>query len=108
MRSMPMKIKMVRKMRITKTILGSAILTAAYLTSPAVAEEVAMPIAEQGNHQLDTPKNGLNKEKVESLYGAPMERIGAVGEPPISKWVYQDFTVYFENNVVLHSVRHRS
>lgn len=28
-----------------------------------------------------------------------------MGQPPISRWSYPDFTVYFENDLVLHSVR---
>jgi hypothetical protein len=27
-----------------------------------------------------------------------------VGDPPISRWVYDHFTVYFEYDKVLHSV----
>jgi hypothetical protein len=29
-----------------------------------------------------------------------------VGDPPITRWVYDRFTVYFENDRVIHSVVH--
>jgi hypothetical protein len=30
--------------------------------------------------------------------------VPAVGEPPISRWEYTGYTVYFEHDLVLHSV----
>ncbi len=72
------------------------------------AENLALSVADQGNQSVQTPQNGQKKENVEAQYGVPLERIGAVGEPPISRWVYQDFTVYFEHDIVLHAVLHKS
>ncbi len=77
-------------------------------SSLAYSESVALSVAEQGNQSLQTPQNGQKKENVEAQFGAPIERVSAVGEPPISKWVYQDFTVYFEHDTVLHAVLHKS
>jgi len=37
-------------------------------------------------------------------YGEPDDRYGPVGEPAISEWVYGTFRVYFEDNIVLHSI----
>jgi hypothetical protein len=45
---------------------------------------------------------------VESRYGAPTNRHAAVGNPPITRWDYPQFSVYFENDRVLHSVIVRS
>ncbi len=42
--------------------------------------------------------------EVERQCGAPSERIAAVGQPPITRWVYPSFVVYFEHNVVIHAV----
>ena len=53
---------------------------------------------------LDMPEKGLSKTAVEATFGAPMEKTAAVGQPPISHWQYQGFTVYFENQYVIHSV----
>lgn len=53
------------------------------------------------------PGRGMSMEQVEARFGAPSEKIPAVGEPPISRWVYSNFTVYFEHNLVLHSVTHQ-
>lgn len=53
------------------------------------------------------PGRGMSMEQVETRFGAPREKVSAVGEPPISRWVYGNFTVYFEHNLVLHSVTHQ-
>jgi hypothetical protein len=39
---------------------------------------------------------------------ARSQRIAAVGEPPISRWVYPQFVVYFEGSYVIHAVARRS
>ena len=48
-------------------------------------------------------------EKVEAKFGAPSRRAPAVGggttaQPPITRWEYPGFVVYFENNHVVHTV----
>lgn len=52
----------------------------------------------------DMPARGTTKEAVRSRLGEPEERVAPVGDPPISSWVYDEFTVYFEHDRVLHSV----
>ena len=54
--------------------------------------------------QIDTPRNGLTMDQVRQQYGEPASAVAAVGEPPISRWEYTGFSVFFENNLVLHSV----
>ncbi len=51
-----------------------------------------------------TPRNGLTMEQVRQQFGEPASTVAAVGEPPISRWEYTGFSVFFENNLVLHSV----
>jgi hypothetical protein len=58
------------------------------------------------------PKPGLSMTAVESTYGAPSQRHAAVGgtvaqHPPITRWDYPSFSVYFENDRVIHSVARR-
>jgi hypothetical protein len=55
------------------------------------------------------PKPGMSMTAVESTYGAPSERHAAVGgavvqHPPITRWDYPSFSVYFENDRVIHAV----
>lgn len=53
------------------------------------------------------PARGTTMAEVESRLGSPQARHPAIGEPPISRWVYPEFTVYFEHDRVIHSVRRR-
>jgi hypothetical protein len=50
------------------------------------------------------PKRGISMEQVLAQFGEPDQRYGPVGEPPISEWVYGSFRVYFEREIVLHSI----
>ena len=51
------------------------------------------------------PARGTSMTTVEARLGAPEKRFAAVGDPPITRWVYPLFTVYFEHDRVLHSVK---
>ena len=53
------------------------------------------------------PRRGMSMDSVEARFGAPSSRIGAVGEPPISRWEYPGFIVYFEHEHVVHAAVRR-
>ena len=50
------------------------------------------------------PQRGMTMDQIMQNWGEPQQRLGPVGEPPISHWVYPGFVVYFESNYALHSV----
>jgi len=50
------------------------------------------------------PVRGETTASVESRYGAPAAKQAAVGEPPISRWEYKEFVVFFEYDRVIHAV----
>jgi len=54
----------------------------------------------------DLPVNGLSMGEVETQYGEPTGRAGPVGEPPITRWDYDTYSVYFEHRIVIESVLH--
>jgi hypothetical protein len=54
----------------------------------------------------------MSMTAVEQAYGAPSQRRGPVGgsvaeQPPITRWDYPSFSVYFENDLVIHAVARR-
>jgi hypothetical protein len=53
------------------------------------------------------PTRGMTQATVEARYGAPQKTDAAVGDPPISKWYYEKFVVYFEYDKVIHAVLKR-
>lgn len=54
--------------------------------------------------RMDVPANGLSMSEVEASYGTPQDKQAAVGDPPISRWVYDHWSVYFEYDRVLYTV----
>ncbi len=50
------------------------------------------------------PVQGMTMASVEQKFGQPQQKSAPVGEPPITRWTYSDFVVYFEHNLVIHSV----
>jgi hypothetical protein len=46
----------------------------------------------------------MDMANVEHIFGAPLEKQPAVGKPPITRWDYSDYVVYFEYNKVLRTV----
>lgn len=94
--------------------IGALILTVS-LTLPlssALADTLDMPNAATAQGENDSlevamPARGMSMQRVESRYGRPAGKDPAVGEPPISRWSYDDYTVYFEGNYVIHSVLDR-
>ncbi len=87
-------------MRCSRWILSA--LAAVALHGPVLADELTMTPAPQASQ--DRPSRGMSMEKVEATYGAPSRRVPAVGEPPITRWEYPGFVVYFEHHLVIHSV----
>ncbi len=88
----------------------TTLLCTTLLLAPAfeAAAEVLVIEHERQSASADKPTNGMSMSEVETRYGAPVEKRAAVGEPPISQWVYPDFVVYFEYDRVLHSVSKRN
>jgi len=50
------------------------------------------------------PGRGELMDKVEAQFGPPLHRVGPVGDPPITRWVYDGYTVYFEHSHVITTV----
>ena len=50
------------------------------------------------------PTRGMTAASVESKFGSPQSREAPVGDPPISRWDYEDFVVFFEYDRVIHAV----
>ncbi len=52
------------------------------------------------------PTNGQSMSMVLARFGEPREKLPAVGNPPITRWVYDEYTVYFEHQKVVSSAVH--
>ena len=50
------------------------------------------------------PARGALMKTVEKQFGAPANRHPTVGKPPITRWDYPNFSVFFEGDRVIDSV----
>ncbi|MFV1972220.1 MAG: hypothetical protein ACC648_00755 [Thiohalobacterales bacterium] len=83
------------------------------LTGPATADVLLVDEIESAS-AADTPGTGMNMDSVRAKYGNPVQEYPAVStsghpqHPPITRWDYNDYSVFFENDLVLHSVVYRA
>lgn len=78
---------------------------ASLLVAPALqADTLIIPGHVATDQQQVMPRRGSDMNAVIAKFGQPDERYGPIGEPPITEWVYGNFRVYFEHNLVLHSI----
>ncbi len=76
----------------------------ALLMQSAIAGSMTIPGHTPTDQEQSMPVRGVNMESVLLEFGEPVKRYEAIGEPPISEWVYSNFRVYFEHEIVLHSI----
>lgn len=85
----------------------SALLTLLIVTTNAsLADEIKIPVGQQGQASLTLPARGDAKIDVLDRYGLADQEHAPVGKPPITRWDYREFSVYFESNRVINSVAH--
>jgi hypothetical protein len=91
--------------------LGATILIALSLgfAVSGYAQNPDMSASDQSStfDQAGKPSRGMTQESVEATYGSPQEARAAIGEPPITRWEYADFVVFFEYDKVIHAVTKR-
>ena len=75
---------------------------------PSQANEATVLLLEKVSvdQRAELPRTGQSMDQVRQQFGEPRNQRGPVGEPPISTWEYEDFSVYFEHRHVINSVRH--
>jgi len=95
---------------IIRSALTSAVLAAGVFALPASADNLRM----QGStYTSSMPARGTHMNTVLRQFGQPSQRLTAVGggvpqQPPITRWVYPGYTVYFEREMVISAVANRS
>ena len=88
-----------RTFRMTVVALALGATVPVFAETLAVDGQVAIKPA-----GIETPQRGSTMAAVEAKFGAPANKTGPVGNPPITKWFYPNFVVVFENDKVLHAV----
>lgn len=89
----------------------SLVAGAAATMSPAHADVLLIERVES-EQAVPLPARGSTMAQVEARFGAPTEKRAPVGgykpqHPPITRWVYPEFSVYFEHDKVVDAVVNR-
>ncbi|MCC7198307.1 MAG: hypothetical protein IT483_02225 [Gammaproteobacteria bacterium] len=80
-------------------ILALCALVPALAGAETLSTDLAAPAVDTAR-----PTRGASMSAVEARFGAPARRHDAVGKPPITRWDYPGFSVFFEYSHVIHAV----
>lgn len=83
--------------------------TAALLVASAATHADTLHTQVRLEKHMDLPRGGMSMAQVEKRFGAPERKLpvrggGSRWQPPIHRWVYPGYIVYFEHKIVIHSV----
>lgn len=81
--------------------LGAGLALSGGLSAETIAIGDGLAIRESS---VNRPSRGMSMSTVESRFGHPASRHNAIGEPPITRWDYPGFSVFFEHQYVIHAV----
>ena len=84
-----------------RILLLATVLASGLAGAETVAVDNGIAVKES---DVATPARGMTMDQVATKFGAPVTKVPAVGKPPISRWEYPGFIVYFESEHVIHSV----
>ena len=93
------------KIRLLALLCGLAATAAAVADTVVVDDQVAVK-----QSSVERPKRGSTMTQVEARFGAPTEKHPAVSDPgtakqpPITRWDYPGFAVFFERDKVVDAV----
>lgn len=92
--------------------IGILVSAAGFHAAPAKADTLLVDRVKE-ERSMATPRRGMTMAQVERNYGAPTDKMPTAGgdtalHPPINRWVYPNYIVYFERNHVINSVAQRA
>jgi hypothetical protein len=90
-----------RHISLRQSLLAMSLLGAALSISHVNAQESAGSTA---SAPAQLPKPGSTMQAVKEKFGSPSQEAPAVGIPPITRWDYPGYAVFFEHDRVLHTV----
>lgn len=99
-------------MRSRISMLSCAVALALFAGAAAHADTLLIDRV-QKERAFHLPTRGLSMSQVEQRYGAPSSKLAPAGgdsrwHPTINRWVYADYTVYFERDRVIDAVMNRA
>jgi len=80
------------------------VLALTLLPAAAAADLLTIEAVQEAASSVKMPQNGMTMAMVEKWFGPPRQKLPPVGDPPITRWEYPEYTVYFEYDKVITSV----
>ena len=77
-------------------------------STPAISDQILIPGHYPSNSNIELPKRGQTMDTVRYQFGNPQVEKLPVGNPPITQWKYDNFSVFFEGKHVIHAVNTRT
>lgn len=90
-----------------RLIILSSLVSLLCLAAPTLRAEVVQmpaPAKEKPAFSMQLPGRGMSMKAVVARFGQPIRMIPAVGKPPITRWIYEHYIVYFESQYVIDTV----
>jgi hypothetical protein len=81
--------------------LGTCLGTISTALAETIVVDDQVQIRDSGTEK---PKRGITMTQVEAKFGAPVTKHDAVGAPPITRWDYAGFSVFFAHARVIPAV----
>ncbi|TDR18500.1 hypothetical protein [Marinicella litoralis] len=88
-----------------KTLIFAAIL---FIIPLSIHADVLLIERVEAKQSKDVPQKSSTMNQVRSQFGDPISESAPVGDPPITRWEYDGFLVYFEHQHVITSVLKKS
>jgi len=70
--------------------------------------QITATLAATASNSTTVDVHGLSMDTILQRFGEPETKMAPVGDPPITRWAYPGFTVYFEHQLAIHAVKHRN
>lgn len=89
-------------------------LTFALLASSSASADVLLLDSIESAPAIPTPQRGLTMTEVRQQFGNPVTEYptvsvnGGPNQPPITRWDYDKYSVFFERDVVIDAVVHHA
>lgn len=102
-----------RRCQLTSLHMYAGMLLITLLFIPVTGKSDTLVIPDITNQPGGAPDNtprparAMTMDQVRDQFGPPRQAVGPIGNPPITRWIYDNFIVTFESEYVIHSVTKR-
>ena len=94
-----------------KTLSASLALVLTVCLAPAASADTLLIDRVQAEAAVTLPTRGSSMSQVQSRFGAPAQKLAPISgpnsrkyNPPITRWIYPSYEVYFEYDHVIDTV----